>query len=189
MHRSNRYRLEVCQKYLSSKKPKDVFVNELTETEKLELIKQVELLDEQERKLLFASFDSDTARHLGMLLINEAKARGYKAARRISMGTQILFQVSLNGTKAGQEVWLDRKTQTVYEFGESSERVGLYHAYMGRDFYETPWIDPFIVTKHGGGFPIRLHNSPAVIGAIAMSGAHGEEHGFIVAMLEKFLNQ
>jgi uncharacterized protein (UPF0303 family) len=38
-------------------------------------------------------------------------------------------------------------------------------------------------------FPIRLTNSPAVIGAFALSGAHGEEHGFIVEMLRKFLGK
>jgi uncharacterized protein (UPF0303 family) len=43
------------------------------------------------------------------------------------------------------------------------------------------------VTKHGGGFPIRVQNSSAVIGAFAMSGAHGAEHGFIVEMIREFL--
>jgi uncharacterized protein (UPF0303 family) len=162
-------------------------MSKLSTEDKQALLEKVQAVDAQEAELVFASFDSTTAWDLGHLFIPEAEKRGYHLALRISMGEQILFQFSMNGTKAGQEVWLDRKMRTVYEFGESTERVGLYHEYMGRDFYETPWIDPFTTTKHGGGFPIRLNNSTAVIGALALSGAHGEEHGFIVEMLRKYL--
>lgn len=164
-------------------------MSKLTDAEKQDLLEKVQAVEAQEAELVFPSFDSTTAWELGHLFIPEAEKRGYHLALRISMGEQILFQFSMNGTKAGQEVWLDRKMRTVYEFGESTERVGLFHEYMGRDFYETPWIDPFTTTKHGGGFPIRLSNSSAVIGALALSGAHGEEHGFIVEMLRKYLSE
>jgi uncharacterized protein (UPF0303 family) len=164
-------------------------MSKLTDAEKQALLEKVQAVEAQEAELVFPSFDSTTAWELGHLFIPEAEKRGYHLALRISMGEQILFQFSMNGTKAGQELWLDRKMRTVYEFGESTERVGLYHEYMGRDFYETPWIDPFTTTKHGGGFPIRLTNSSAVIGALALSGAHGEEHGFIVEMLRKYLSE
>jgi uncharacterized protein (UPF0303 family) len=162
-------------------------MSDLTEAQKAELKKQVDELDAQEKELVFDRFDSEVAWEVGHLIIDEAKQRGYGLALRIMMGEQILFQYSMPGTKAGNEIWLDRKARTVYEFGESTERVGTYHSYMGRDFYETPWIDPFTTTKHGGGFPIRVKNSSAVIGAFALSGAHGEEHGFLVEMLRRYL--
>lgn len=162
-------------------------MSKISEAEKLAIKVQLDEVIAQEEELIFPSFNSNTAWELGHLIVEEAKVRGFQMAVRIMMGEQILFQYSMDGTKAGNEIWLDRKSRTVYEFGESTEKVGLYHQYMGRDFYETPWIDPFTTTKHGGGFPIRVKNSSAVLGCVAMSGAHGEEHGFIVAMLRKYL--
>ena len=143
----------------------------------------------EEDECIFPAFDHTTAWDFGHLVIEEAGKRGFNIAIRICLGDQIVFQYSMPGTKAGNEVWLERKIRTVYFFGDSTERTGLYHAQHGRDFYETPWIDPFLYTKHGGGFPIRVQNSSAVVGAIAMSNAHGHEHGFIVEMIRKFIAQ
>ena len=143
----------------------------------------------EEAELVFDRFDHKTAWDIGHLMIDEAGKRGLNIAIRIALGDLIVFQYAMEGTKAGNEIWLQRKVATVYYFGDSTERVGLYHAQHGRDFYETPWIDPFLYTKHGGGFPIRVAGSPAVIGAFAMSNAHGMEHDFIVEMIRKFLGK
>lgn len=141
----------------------------------------------EEVECIFPEFDHTTAWDLGHRFIDEATKRGLNIAVRICIGEQIVFQYSMPGTKQGNEVWLERKIRTVYYFGDSTERTNLVHAQHGRDFYETPWIDPFLYTKHGGGFPIRVANSSAVVGAIAMSNAHGMEHGFIVEMIREFL--
>ena len=164
-------------------------MTQYTEAQKLEIKKQLDIVIAEEEELVLPEFNSNTAWELGHQIVARAEKLGYQMAVRIMMGDQILFQFSMNGTKAGNEIWLDRKARTVYEFGESTEKVGLYHSYMGREFYETPWIDPFTTTKHGGGFPLRVQNSPAVVGCIAMSGVHGEEHSFIVSMLREYLKK
>ena len=146
-------------------------------------------VEAEEAELIFPEFTHQTAWDIGHLIIDEAGKRGLNIAVRICLGDLIVFQYAMEGTKPGNEVWLQRKIATVYYFGDSTEHVGLTHAQHGRDFYDTPWIDPFLYTKHGGGFPIRVTGSPAVIGAFAMSNAHGLEHGFIVEMIRKFLNK
>jgi len=134
----------------------------------------------QEAECVFSYFDHKTAWDFGHFLIEEATKRNYDIAVRINLDQQIVFQYSMPGTRAGNDVWLQRKIDTVYYFGDSTERVALSHAQHGTDFYDLPWIDKFKLTKHGGGFPIRVTSSSAVVGAIAMSNAHGHEHGFIV---------
>lgn len=141
----------------------------------------------EEAECQFEHFDHQTAWDFGHFLIEEAKKRDFNIAVRINLDQQLVFQYSMPGTRAGNDVWLQRKVDTVYYFGDSTERVALSHAQHGTDFYDLPWIDKFKLTKHGGGFPIRVKASSAVIGAIAMSNAHGHEHGFIVDCIRKFI--
>ena len=148
--------------------------------DKAEIDAKLEQVIAEESECVFSTFDHKTAWDFGHFLLEEATARGYSIAVRINLDQQIVFQYSMPGTRAGNDVWLQRKVDTVYYFGDSTERVALSHAQHGTDFYELPWIDKFKLTKHGGGFPIRVTSSSAVVGAIAMSNAHGHEHGFIV---------
>ena len=161
---------------------------EITAQQKAEFEQRLEQVIKDETELVFPHFDHQVAWDIGHLIIEEAGKRGFNLALRITEGDLIVFQYAMPGTKAGNNVWLDRKAQTVADFGESTERVALYSALMGKDFYDLPWTDPFTQTKHGGGFPIRVKSASGVLGAFALSGAHGAEHGFIVEMVRKYLD-
>jgi uncharacterized protein (UPF0303 family) len=149
-----------------------------------ELIARIE---EQERRLVFTTFDNDDAWRLGTVLAELARARKAPVAIDIRRNGQQLFHLALPGATADNDAWLLRKTRTVDRYGASSYLVGLRFALRGTTFEDSSRLDPDTYAAHGGAFPIILVGT-GPIGTIAVSGLpQAEDHALVVAAVEAYL--
>ena len=155
-----------------------------TETEITELIARVE---EQERRLVFATFDYDDAWRLGNVLADIARARRAPVVIDIRRNGQQLFHLALAGSSADNDAWILRKSRTADRYGTSSYLVGLQFVAEGTTFEASSRLDKDDYAGHGGAFPITLAGTGPV-GTVAVSGLpHAEDHALIVEALEAYL--
>lgn len=146
-------------------------------------------IEEQERRLVFATFDNDDAWRLGTVLAELARARRAPVAIDIRRNGQQLFHLALPGATADNDAWILRKTRTVDRFGASSYLVGLRFAEKGSTFEASSRLDADTYAAHGGCFPITLAGTGPV-GTITVSGLpQADDHALVVAALEAYLNK
>ena len=156
------------------------------ETEITELIARVE---EQERRLVFATFDYNDAWRLGNVLADVARARQAPVVIDIARNGQQLFHLALPGSSADNDAWILRKTRTANRYGTSSYLVGLQYRADGTTFEASSRLDQDTYAAHGGAFPITLAGTGPV-GTVAVSGLpHAEDHALIVEALEAYLGK
>jgi uncharacterized protein (UPF0303 family) len=146
-----------------------------------------ETLAEQEGRLQFDRFDNDTAWALGVHLVDAARAAAHPVAIEIRRNGQRLFHAALPGTAADNDAWLARKARVVDRFGHSSLLIGERARLAGTTFEEQMRLDPDVYAAHGGAFPVTVRGV-GVVGTVAVSGLPQlEDHAFLVAALEAFL--
>jgi uncharacterized protein (UPF0303 family) len=146
-------------------------------------------IEEQERNLVFPSFDNEDAWRLGNLLVELARARNASVTIDIRRNGQQLFHCALTGTSVDNDFWLQRKSRTVDRFGQSSFLVGLGYAARGTSFEEASHLDLATYAGHGGAFPINVAGV-GLVGTVGVSGlAQAEDHELIVAALESYLGK
>ncbi len=149
-----------------------------------------ELLDElaaQESRLVFDSFDDETAWALGVALREAAVAASLPLAISIRRNGQRLFHAALPGASADNDGWLERKSAVVDRYGRSSLRVGEQFRVGGGSFEASSRLDPSDYAAHGGAFPVLVRGTGCV-GTIAVSGLPQlEDHEFVVTTIERFL--
>ena len=147
----------------------------------------IELVEEQERSLVFGSFTHDDAWRLGRILVDLASSRGLRVTVDITRGEQQLFHSALPGTAAHNDVWITRKTRTVREFGVSSLLAGLRAKLGGNTFEDAPWVDPLRFAGHGGAFPVTVRGV-GVVGTVTVSGLPQlDDHALAVEAIQAFL--
>lgn len=135
-----------------------------------------------ERAAVFSGFDEGTAWQLGSVLRTLAVERGLAIAIDICLGEHRLFHCALPGTSAHNEKWIERKKNTVREWGSSSYLVGLRFPIVDAPYTleDAPWMDSRRYTSSGGGFPIQIAGV-GTVGTIAVSGLrHDLDHGLIL---------
>ncbi len=141
----------------------------------------------EERRLVFAHFDNDTAWELGLQLRTEALRARLPIAIEIRRGGQCLFHAALPGSSVDNDAWLLRKAAVAERYGHSSYYVGCRFRADGKDFDVDSRLDPSVFAAHGGAFPIILATG-GCIGTVTVSGLpQVEDHRFVVAQLERFL--
>ena len=149
-----------------------------------------ELLDAliaQESRLVFDSFDEETAWALGVALREAAVAAFLPVAISIRRNGQRLFHAALPGATADNDGWLERKSAVVDRYGRSSLRVGEQFRVDGGSFEANSRLDPSDYAAHGGAFPILVRGTGCV-GTVAVSGLpQVEDHQFVVDTIEGFL--
>jgi uncharacterized protein (UPF0303 family) len=145
------------------------------------------LLAEEER-LVFSSFDYETAWSLGTAMRKAALTAELPIAISIRRHGQRMFHAALPGSSANNDAWLDRKCAVVDLFGHSSYYVGCQSRAEGHDDFNVAHrLDPTRFAAHGGAFPILIPDT-GCIGTVAVSGlAQGDDHRFVVDQLENFL--
>lgn len=145
-----------------------------------------ELLD-QERRLVFPSFDNDTAIALGLRLVEVGRARGLAITVDVTRAGQQLFHAALAGTAPDNDAWVRRKSAAVARFGHSSFYLGRSSAAKGvafHDRFEVPVAD---YAAHGGSFPIIVAGTGPV-GTVTVSGLpQQDDHALVVEVLSAFL--
>ncbi len=145
-------------------------------------------LAKQEERLLFDSFDNETAFRIGVDLKKAAEKLGKAVAIDVRAFGQVLFHHAMAGTAPDNDQWVERKSAVVLRFHRSSLRVGRELAEEGLSIAERHFVDPMSFSPFGGAFPIRLR-SGGVIGAVTVSGLPQEEdHALVVSVLEAILH-
>ncbi|VXB13170.1 heme-degrading domain-containing protein [Aeromicrobium sp. 9AM] len=149
-----------------------------------------ELLDElaaQEARLVFDSFDEQTAWDLGVALREAGLAAALPIAISVRRNGQRLFHAALPGASADNDGWLARKSAVVDRYGQSSLRVGEQFRVRGGSFDEDSRLDVADFAAHGGAFPILVRGTGCV-GTVAVSGLPQlEDHQLVVDILEAYL--
>lgn len=145
-----------------------------------------ELLD-QERRLVFPSFDNETGIALGLRLLETARTRGLPVTVDVTRTGQQIFHAALPGTAADNDQWVIRKNAVVYRFGHSSFYMGRSSAAKGVPFHERFLVDPLAFAAHGGAFPIIVSGT-GLVGTVTVSGLPQEDdHALVVEVLAAFI--
>ena len=149
--------------------------------------KNYQTVDRQEKTLLFEHFNNDDAWRLGNIIVDTAQKRGLCVAVDIVINGYRVFRYGFNGTNMFNDVWLQRKINTVTVLHRSSLKVH-FMPFVGQDdIYKDGHLDPGTYSNMGGGFPINVKGS-GVIGVVAVSGlTHISDHDLAVDGVAKFL--
>jgi len=113
-------------------------------------------LEEQERKLVLASFSYEDAWRLGSLFVDVARQRQLPVVIDIRYGKQQLFHAALAGSCADNDSWVDRKRRVAEHYGHSSYLVRNRFLARGSSFEESSKLDGQDYAAHGGAFPLRV---------------------------------
>lgn len=141
----------------------------------------------QEKRLVFARFDNETAIALGELMLAMARERSLPVTIDITRAGHQLFHVALPGTSADNDEWVKRKVATVMRFGHSSFYMGQSSAAKGVVFTERYLLDPYRYAPQGGSFPIIVAGT-GVVGTVTVSGLpQADDHALVVEALTQFL--
>jgi uncharacterized protein (UPF0303 family) len=147
----------------------------------------LDVLREQERRLVFDGFDNNTAWALGSRMVAAARDRELPVVVSIERNGQRLFHAALPGTAADNDAWVERKVRVVRRYGRSSYQVGCQFRAGGDSFEEKSRLDPDQYAAHGGSFPLTIRGV-GVVGSITVSGLpQADDHAFVVEQLERFL--
>ncbi|KQR47101.1 uncharacterized protein (UPF0303 family) [Frigoribacterium sp. PvP120] len=144
-------------------------------------------LEEQEERLTFRRFTTETALDLGAHVLAEARRRQLPVAIAVMKGRQRVFHAALPGTSRDNDEWLDRKARVVERWGQSSYRVGETFRVAGSTFDEKSRLDPGVYAAHGGVFPVIVRGVGPV-GSVGVSGLpQADDHALVVELVEDFL--
>ena len=148
----------------------------------------IQVLEMQEEILQFSHFSNEDALELGRFMLEEAKKHELKVAISIRRANGlIVFQGLMDGTNLDNEVWLDRKFNTVNR-EEVSSLAWFMRLKKNDQTMADKFMDEDIYACAGGGFPIRVEEA-GVVGVILVSGLnHVQDHDFIVRSLSKYLH-
>jgi uncharacterized protein (UPF0303 family) len=154
---------------------------------KLEIERDLERLDEQERRLRFARFDNATAWELGVLIKHLCEARGVALAIEVRLVRETVFFHAMPGTMPNHADWVRRKRNTVELMQRSSYAVGRTLEREGVSLEEKMAVPARDYATHGGGFPIFIEGS-GCIGAVTVSGVpQREDHAIVVEALASMI--
>lgn len=137
---------------------------------------------EQEKQLIFSSFDEETALALGLDIKKRIEAQGKAVCIDIRLWDRQLFGFAMAGTTADNQEWMRRKINVVKRLQKSSYRVMLERGgeegmkpHLGIDHVDHVFA--------GGSFPLKVAGIGCV-GAITVSGLPSrDDHGLLVEVL------
>lgn len=139
----------------------------------------VTTLEQQERELVFDSFDHADAWRLGTRITAIAQEAGHRIAIDIRRPGLILFRAALPGSTPDQESWIARKAAVVLRMDASSALVAARMSAKGVDPSAVSWLGPeYAVT--GGSFPVRVRGVGVVAAATASGLSSMDDHDLIV---------
>ncbi|KAI0387463.1 hypothetical protein F5Y04DRAFT_4884 [Hypomontagnella monticulosa] len=140
----------------------------------------------------FESFTVEDAWQLGHLLYARLLPFSSQKPTLISISLanscQVLFQCAVgSGTAPDNELWVQRKRNTVLRFGTSTWFQHCKYAGDEAAFNAKFGMSPQQAEKyaiHGGGVPIRVKGVEGVVAVVVVSGLkQHEDHGVIVDVI------
>ena len=149
----------------------------------MDLGRDLERIEHQEKELIFPKFDFEIAWQIGDRLRQLATDRRLPIVIDIRYFGQPLFYSALPGSVPDNAEWVRRKSNTVARFHRSSYAVGLMLKQAKTTLLERYALPVADFTAHGGSFPIHV-KEVAVIGAITVSGLpQRADHELVVEAL------
>lgn len=149
----------------------------------MELAGDIARIDEQERRLLFAHFDGDSAWRLGLLLRELAIQCELPLAIEIRLARQTVFFHAMAGMSSARADEARRKRNTVELLHRSSYGIGRSLARQGTTLGESLGLPSCDYASLGGSFPLMVEGLGCV-GAVTVSGAcERDEHEIVVMAL------
>ncbi|MBX0300382.1 heme-degrading domain-containing protein [Cryobacterium sp. 1639] len=141
------------------------------------------LLEEQNARIGFTSFDYDDAYRLGSAIMARAAAEDLRITVTMSFGEQRVFHAARPGTTADNDDWLARKFRVVSRYNVPSFLVSTKYRARGQDFNAATGLPITQYVAAGGAFPLRVNGS--LIGAVGVSGlVENLDHDLVVWALE-----
>lgn len=141
------------------------------------------LLEEQNSRISFSSFDYDDAFRLGSAIMARAATEDLKITVSLTFGQQRVFHAARPGTTADNDDWLARKFRVVARYNVPSFLVSTKYRARGQDFNEVTGLPITEYAAAGGAFPLRVNGS--LIGAVGVSGlVENLDHDLVVWALE-----
>lgn len=149
-----------------------------------------ESLLQQETDCHFASFDSEDALALGLLIVEIARTEIQKGvAIHIEFDQYPLFTHYMNGTSESNSYWIRAKKNVVQRFGHSSFYMGEWHKAQGTAFHDATGLSKEDFQGEGGSFPLIVDGKGRV-GTVTVSGLPGEQdHALAVKAIKRYLAQ
>lgn len=143
----------------------------------------IEKIIQQERTLVFASFDEQTAFEIGSVIRSRAQRESLGLVADVRLWDRPLFYCAMPGTTADNPNWVRRKANLVQRLQKSSYRVVLEMDIAERLFPERRALPQADYAMAGGGFPIRV-SGIGVVGAVTVSGLkERDDHEVVVRSL------
>jgi uncharacterized protein (UPF0303 family) len=146
----------------------------------------ISTLEQQERALVFPSFDHTDAWRLGTRITATAQQAGHPVGIDIRRPGLILFRAALPGSTPDQESWIARKSAVVLRIEASSALVKARLSAKGVEPVDAglPGAD-YAVT--GGSFPVRVRGV-SVVAAVTASGLSSmDDHDLVVEGIRGYL--
>ncbi|MHA7579099.1 heme-degrading domain-containing protein [Salmonella enterica] len=146
-------------------------------------------MQQEEKDLIFPTFDAELALDLGLHLVEEAKLRSKAVTFDITVKGHRLFLHAMDGTHPDNEDWIRRKNNVVNHFFSSSWHTALRlrseDKTLEHDF-DMPTSEYVLA---GGAFPLIVEDK-GQIGTITVSGLPDEEdHELVTSGIRSFLLQ
>ena len=147
----------------------------------------LEIVAEQESKLVFDGFDEDRAYEIGTYIREAGKAIDKGLVAGVFLWDRTLFWAGTAGSTSANWSWATRKVGLVKMMFKSSYRIVLERGDKPR-LLEPQWgVDPTQYAIAGGAFPIRV-NGLGIVGAVAVSGLHErDDHEFARSAIARTL--
>ncbi len=158
----------------------------------MDVEQDLRVLDEQEQRLRFRSFNADTAWRLGSALRQQVLARNAGCSMEIELAGQLVLACVTVGAglavaNPGQANWIRRKRNTVRHFARSTYAVGRKLEREGGTLQSKHGLAEADFVAHGGGFPLLLEGT-GMVGSVVLSGLpQREDHNMVVEALAEVL--
>lgn len=149
-------------------------------------IKLLNILEEQEKLLVFNEFTKENGIELGEILKDVIKDTPKPLSLRVFLNDEIVYEYTMEGDFEKRFGWTSRKYNLIKKTGHSSMHGKVRKIYLNelQDLAKQDDIYGFGC----GGFPIIVKNK-GIIGAIAVSGLPDPlDHFYVVEALERMLN-
>lgn len=148
--------------------------------------KLLNIIEKQEKDLVFENFTNKDALKLGIILTEVCKNSPAPLSMRVFLDDVIVFQYTMEGDSNRRFGWTLRKYNLIRKTGHSSMHGKLRALYLNelQDLY----ADSETYGFGCGGFPITVKDK-GIVGTVAVSGLPDPlDHFLVVEALEKMLN-
>lgn len=145
----------------------------------------LKIVEEQEKMLVFDSFNNEDALSLGITLADLTKDCPIPITIRVFIDDIIVFQYTMKGDEETRFGWTYRKHQLIKKTGHSSMHGKIRAMFL--DELQDLYVQTDLYGFGCGGFPITVKNK-GIIGTVAVSGLPDPaDHIYVVQALEKYL--